>query len=278
MNRRSFLITAGLTAATPLVFGAGEQPATKKEKRFKFGAYEGSLGKNSPESVAIASKIGLDGFQPVLSDQIRDPKVQKEYLDEAGKYGLSFGSLGLGVLNSIPLKSDPKAIEILKGSIPVAQALKINTVMIAQFGKGDLKADKPGVDRTVEILKEHLPEFEKAGITVSIENTLTAADNLDILQRVGSKVLKVYYDVGNSIHAGYDIYKEIRMLKGNVCEFHFKDGKSRLGHGKVDFNKVKEAMDEIEYSGWIQLESSAPNGVLVDYKADLEFLKTIFKD
>lgn len=276
MNRRDFMMTIAFAAAAPCLQGA-EKPV-KTGKRFMFGAYEGSLGKNSPESALVASRIGLDGFQPIWSERMKSPEVQKAYLEEARKYGLSFGSLGLGVLNDIPLKSDPRALGILKDSIPMAQALGIDTVMIAQFGKGDLKNDKAGVDRTVEILKEHAPAFEKEGMILSVENTLTAEQNLDILERVGSAALKVYYDVGNSLHAGYDIYKEIRMLKGRVCEFHFKDGGARLGKGKVDFVQVKEAMDAIEYAGWIQLESSAPHGVLVDYKTDLEFLKGIFSE
>ena len=56
---------------------------------------------------------------------------------------------------------------------------------------------------------------------------------------------QIYYDVGNSTDEGYDIYKEIRMIKGRVCEFHAKDGKFMLGAGRVDFKKVREAMDEI---------------------------------
>ena len=46
---------------------------------------------------------------------------------------------------------------------------------------------------------------------------------MDILNRVGSPAVKVYYDVANSHKQGYDIYKEIRMLGKNICEFHAKD-------------------------------------------------------
>ena len=168
MNRRNFMITTAFAAAIPFLSGAETQPETKKEKRFKFGAYEGSLGNNS---LAIASQIGLDGLQPVMSDRIKNPKVRKAYLDEAQKAVLEFGSLALGVLNNIPLKSDPKAIEILKDSIAVAQALGAKIVMIAQFSKGNLKGDKAGIDKTVAILKEHAPSFEKAGLILSIETT-----------------------------------------------------------------------------------------------------------
>jgi len=80
---------------------------------------------------------------------------------------------------------------------------------------------------------------------------------VEILDRVGSKAVKVYYDVCNSNDRGYDIYKEIRRLGPLICEFHAKENGSLLGQGKVDFQKVRAAMNDIGYSGWIQIEGNA---------------------
>jgi len=49
-----------------------------------------------------------------------------------------------------------------------------------------------------------------------------------------------------------------------------------LGQGRVDFKKVREAMDAIGYRGWIQIEAAAPHGLVPDYKAHLAFLKSVF--
>jgi L-ribulose-5-phosphate 3-epimerase len=93
---------------------------------------------------------------------------------------------------------------------------------------------------------------------------------------VGSPALQVYYDVGNSTDKGYDICREIRLLGKRICQFHFKDARFLLGKGRIDFKKVREAMDDIEYSGWIHLEAAAPNGLMVDYPANLAFLRSLF--
>ncbi|MBI2949401.1 MAG: sugar phosphate isomerase/epimerase, partial [Verrucomicrobia bacterium] len=90
------------------------------------------------------------------------------------------------------------------------------------------------------------------------------------------RAVQVYYDVGNSTDKGYDIYKEIRMLKGQICEFHFKDAAFLLGHGRIDFPKVREAMDEIGFSGWAQIEAAAPKDLVSDYQANLKYLRTVF--
>ena len=97
-----------------------------------------------------------------------------------------------------------------------------------------------------------------------------------MVDRVKSSAVQVYYDVGNSTDKGYDIYQEIRLLKGKVCEFHAKDAAFMLGQGRVDFRKVREAMDEIGYRGWIQIEAAAPKDLVTDYQAHLKFLKSVF--
>ncbi len=176
------------------------------------------------------------------------------------------------------MKSEPVAAIWLADSIPVMQTLGVKVVLVAEFANGELKGDAKGIDRTVEVLKELAPRAESAGVILGIENYLSAEENLSILDRVGSPAVQVYYDVGNSTDKGYDIYKEIRQLKGKICEFHAKDGNSVLGRdqGRVDFHKVRAAMDDIGYRGWIQIETPAPRGLVPDYKEELAFLKGIF--
>jgi sugar phosphate isomerase/epimerase len=90
--------------------------------------------------------------------------------------------------------------------------------------------------------------------------------------------LKVYYDVGNSTDKGRDVLKEIRTLgkRNLICEFHAKDGNHMLGRGRIDFRQVRRAIDEIEYSGWLQIEAAAPHGLIADFTADRKYLKAIF--
>jgi len=185
-------------------------------------------------------------------------------------------TVALAELNNIPLKGDPRAAIWLLDSLAAAQALGVKVILVAQFFNGELKGDKEGIDRTVGVLKELAPRAEKSGAILGLENYLSAPENLDILQRVGSPAVQVYYDVGNSTDKGYDIDQEIRLLKGCVCEFHAKDGQFMLGQGRIDFHKVRQAMDDIDYRGWIQIEAAAPHSLVEDYRADLKFLKGIF--
>ena len=111
------------------------------------------------------------------------------------------------------------------------------------------------------------------------ENTISAEDNARIMERSRAANVLTYYDVGNSVIAGFDPVKEIRWLgKKNICEFHMKENGSLLGKGKVDFKRVREAIDEIGYEGWMQIEGAVPSGgKMVDaYIANNKFLRGIF--
>jgi L-ribulose-5-phosphate 3-epimerase len=269
--------------AAALALGPAFAPlmAAPNGRGFRIGAPEWSLRKEDSSCFEVAREIGLDGVQVNLGGigdhmHLRQPAVQQAYLSAARQNGMAVASLALAELNNIPLKSDPRAVVWLIDSMDVARALGVKVILVAEFYHGELKGDKEGVDRTVALLKEVAPRAEKAGVILGLENYLSAPENLDILQRVGSSAVQVYYDVGNSTDKGYDIYQEIRMLKGQICEFHAKDGEFMLGQGRIDFHKVRQAMDDIDYRGWIQIEAAAPHSLVEDYRADLKFLKQIF--
>lgn len=284
LTRRDVLSRGARWAALAAASRMGALLAAPHSRWFKIGACEWNLGKADPSSLEVAKEIGLDGVQVDMGSAasnlpLRKPEVQKAYLEMAKKTGMEIGSIALGATNTVPLKSDPRAAQWLMDGIDVCKALGRKIIMPACFGNGDLDMARTAeIDHLVGVLKEAAAKAEKLSIIIGLESYLSAEDNLRILERVGSPALKVYYDVGNSTDKGRDVLKEIPLLGKEICEFHFKDGGHRLGQGRIDFKKVREAIDKIGYSGWIQIEAAAPNGVRRDYAAYYNFLRTIYPE
>lgn len=249
---------------------------------FKIGACDWSIGKGSDiEAMRVAKELNLDGVQISLGSydnkmHLRKPEVQQAYFDACKKHNVEIASIAIGELNNYPYKSEAIAEEWVWDCVDVAQAMNQKVILLAFFGKGDLKNDKAGTDEVIKRLKKVAPKAEKAGVYLAIESTLNAEQHMDIINSVGSSAVKVYYDVGNSHADGYDIYKEIRFLNDNICEFHAKDYDHIFGKGKVDFVKVREAMDDIGYRGWIQIEGAQPLGMEESYRQDEQYLRTVF--
>ena len=284
LSRRAML---GRTAAAVagLTLGAvAPTSAVAAVRRFRIGACDWSIGKmDDPAAFELAKEIGLDGVQVSLGTlannmHLRQPAVQARCKETAKASGLAVASLAIGELNNIPYKSDPRTIEWVSDCIDVCCALEVKVVLLAFFGNDDLRDDKAGTEEVVRRLKAVAPKAEKAGISLGIESWLSAEQHLEILDRVGSNAVRVYYDLCNSNDRGYNIYKEVRKLGKLICEFHAKENGALLGQGKIDFKRARAAMDDIGYSGWIQIEGAVPpgKGILESYRANCRFMREIF--
>ena len=139
--------------------------------------------------------------------------------------------------------------------------------------------DADGQAEVIRRLKRVARKAEKSGVVLGIESWLSAADLLRILDAVGSRNVQVYYDVANSTQMGYDIVAEIRQLgRERICEFHAKENGFLLGQGRIDFPAVRKAMDDIGYTGWLQIEGAVPKGkpMVESYVENVRFMRTHF--
>jgi sugar phosphate isomerase/epimerase len=277
--KRSVLL-AGLAASTPWWnwLSAG------KPRKYNISTCDWSIEMDSKvEAMALAKKIGLDGVQVSLGTvennmHLRRPEIQKAYKEAAKKYGVQVSSLAIGELNNVPYKSEPITEEWVNDSIDVAQAMGCKVILLAFFHKGDLRGDKAGIQEVIRRLKKVAPKAEKAGVILGIESWLSAQEHLDIIQAVGSKNVRVYYDVANSTQMGYDIYEEMsRLGKEYICEVHAKENGYLLGQGKVDFARVKKILDDIDYEGWVIIEGAVPEGadLFQSYVANNKYLRSV---
>lgn len=254
------------------------------DQRFYIGACDWSIHQmGKVEALRTAKSIGLDGVQISLGTagnnmQLRNKDLQKAYLDAAKEYGVKIGGLAIGELNNIPYKSNPRTELWVSDSIDVAKALGVKSILLAFFDKGDLRNDPAGQKVVIERLRRVAPKAEKAGVVLGIESWLSAKDHMSIIKEVGSKNIKVYYDVCNSNDMGYNIYEEIRWLgKENICEFHCKENGFLLGKGKINFTEVRKAIDDIGYTGWLQIEGALPEkkDMLEIYTKNLSYLRSV---
>jgi len=260
--------------------GSGEE---KNTVQIKLGVCDWTLGKGGdPAALELAAKLGLDGVQVSLNPAgetlaLAEESLRKTYLDLSERTGTAIASFAIGELNNIPLKSDPRAEKWLEQSIDICRAMNVKIVLVPFFGKGDLRKDPHGTEAVIERLKRLGPKAEKAGVILALESWLSAEDHLKIIERIGSRAVRVYYDVGNSQEAGFDILKEIRVLDGRICQFHAKDYKDLYGKGSMDFAGVRKAMTDIGYQGWLVIEGTVlPLGVEKSILYDADYLKTVF--
>ncbi len=284
-SRRQFL---SASSAAFLSAVALEGPSAFAAIKPKLGVCDWSVGyRGDPAALEFAKKIGINGVQVSTGSgkddcELTDPAVLQQYKDAMAKTGMVACSTAMGFLNSYPLATDPRGPKWLEQSIDITKQLDAKLILLAFFGDGDLKKGdvlkEKEIDVVVQRIKDAAPRAEKAGIILGLENMLSAKDNLAILDRIKSDAVQIYYDIYNTnISAGYDSPAEIRMMKDRMCQVHFKNGKEFLGKGELDMNKIRDAMNDIDYKGWVVLETSTPTkDKEADFKTNAEFTKTLF--
>ena len=236
-----------------------------------------------PQAVPLAAKLGFEGVQVSFGRKIVDGKMPADNPETIAKY------LALSKANNIPidgtcadilhvngLKSDKLAPKWVLDSIRLAGALHTKVLLLPFFGPWALKT-RAEMDYTGDRLRELAPEAEKAGVILGLEDTISAEDNVRIMDGSRASNVKVYYDVGNSTVAGFDVVKEIRWLgKDRICQFHLKDNPHYLGEGKIQFAPIMRAIRDIGFSGFANLETDVrPENLDAGLRRNLAYIRQI---
>ncbi len=286
MNTPLFSRRAALALGASFAFSpALSTLAADRKRKFKIGACDWSIGRGGELSaMEFAKQIGLDGVQvsfggPGGKYDLRKEEVRRQYQEAAAEHKVEIASLAMGVLNGRPYSSDEDAERWVAECVEVMPKLKQKIVLLAFFGRGDIKGKPELQKQVIARLKKVAPHAEKAGVVLGLETWLDINDHRKILDAVGSPAVQVYYDTANMEKQGYDIYKEIRDLgRERICELHCKENGFLLGKGRVDFQKVKAAIDDIGYEGWLIIESAVGKGKSVkeSYIHNQKYLRSVF--
>jgi len=287
LTRRELIKQSAWLAAFACSSFATDADNAAKKKHFLIGACDWSLGKSSDTAAfELAKQIGLNGIMVNMGSEkdnlhLREKNVQQQYLDVSRQKGIKISSIAIGELNNVPYKSDPRTEQWVWDSVDTARNLHVPVVLLAFFDKNDLRNDAAGKKEVINRLKKVAPHAEKNGIILGIESYLDADEHMDIIDQVGSKNIKVYYDFRNTADAGFDTVKEFKKLgKEMVCELHMKENDFLLGKGTLDWTAIGNAVYEAGYygDGWMQIEWAMPDGadVVESYKHNRQFLKNIF--
>jgi len=283
-TRRNFLTigaASSLLLANPamlLASGATEEP------KWKVGITDwdlrGVMGRTT--SFALAKELGIEGVQvsyqseaPNRPDSLAIRANRPRFLAAAREAGVAITSFCIGQLNSYPLATTPEAENWVEDCLEAMDEMDIEVVLIPFFGNADMNLHKEHQPLVIEKFRRLAPIAERKKKILAIESRLTAEDHLKMINRIDSDAVRVYYDTGNSHLMRYDIFHEMELLgRRMIPEIHIKDG-PRLGTGEIDFTRVWETLQIINYEGWLVLEGSVTGDWRESQIANAQLLKRL---
>ena len=169
-------------------------------------------------------------------------------------------------------------LEGLKQTIDIAQQIDTN-IIISQVGDY-----LPGVPRktqqksVIEGLKEAALLLENTGITLTIEPLNEKVDHegyylvnskeaFQIVKEVGSKNIKVLFDIYHQQISEGDLIQNILPNIGYIGHFHAagNPGRNELQKGEINYPEIFKAISSTKFKGYVGLEywpTSEPVNVL----------------
>ncbi|MGJ8725162.1 MAG: sugar phosphate isomerase/epimerase family protein [Roseibacillus sp.] len=213
------------------------------------------------ESVALAKEAGYQGVQlhtgslnkeNVLT--LSDPELQEQFLAASKEHGIDIVSLCAGSLNRLVIWKEGKpreeALAIMKQSLAACEALGCDVLLFPFFGPSNFTKGEEKIAGVAKFTEEILPLARQHGVTIGIESPIPYKRVLELFERLGNpKELRMYYDTGNMMRAGEDIYAAIEEMGNDlICEIHIKpEGNIHFGKDKTDLPRLAATLDKIGY-------------------------------
>lgn len=302
-SRRSFLNKAAACATTGLILPQllmsadtdfKDRNRKQQKGRYKIAVCDWMILKRQKlGAFKLTSEIGADGVEVDLGglgdrstfdNQLLDPVVRKQFLDEAKNYNLEICSIAMSGFYAQSFAERETVPLMIRDCINTMQLMKIKTAFLPLGVKGDLVKYPELRSKIVERLKAIAPMAEAAGVIIGLETALDAAGEVQLLDEVDSPAIRIYYNFANALQNGRNLYDELKMLgKDRICQIHCtdEDGVWLENNQRIDMPKVRQTLDEMGWSGWLVIERSRdatnPRDVVGNFGANARYLKSVFQ-
>lgn len=223
----------------------------------------------------IARAAGFEGVEVEVGD---GPAALLR--DAADAAGITIHSIHCWENYTKPLSSADRAtrdagIAATVATLEAARVLGADTMLLIPGIVDENTSYGEIYARSLEVIRRDvLPEAEKRGITLAIENVwngflLSPFDCARYIEAFGSPSVGLYLDVGNIVFGRPEGW--IDIAGHCIAGLHLKDLRHwhhlrryqvvRVGEGDVDWGKVRSALARAGYSGWgvmAEAESAQP--------------------
>jgi L-ribulose-5-phosphate 3-epimerase len=224
-----------------------------------------------------------------IKKQLDDHNVKLSVLDTA-VYKVALPGTKLAGKNEADLHPPQgefeRQLDDLKRAADAAHTLGINRLRIFTFSR---VVDPDSVfDQVVDHLGKALKVAKEQDVVLMVENefscnTATGAESAKLFKAVPDRRLMHVWDPGNCFEAGEEPFPKAwdQLDYSRIGHIHLKDAEGRswkpVGAGKIDFIGQFKALEKINYSGTLSLETHYKNAQRDIYTSSVESMDGLFR-
>ena len=301
-SRRRFLARSTAAAASLVLpgghlLGAAEDDSSKPSTgfhRYKVAVCDWMLLKRQKlGAFQLARDIGADGVEvdmgrlgerETFDNQLARPEVRRQFLDKARELNLEICSLAMSGFYAQSFAERRTVQRMVQDCIDTLKPMNVKVAFLPLGARGDLVKQPELRPAILERLRVIAPKAEQVGVIIGLETTLLAAEEVKLLDDVGSPAVRSYFNFANALKDGRDLHAELRALrKDYLCQIHCtdEDGVLLQDNQRLDLRAVKVTLDEMGWRGWLVIERSRdakdPRNVKKNFGANAAYVKSVFQ-
>lgn len=292
MRVRLFVLSLAVMLVWPFLAAAADVPSVKPRyqvavsdlmilKRQKLGAFQltKELGADGVEV-----DLGGLGKRETFDNQLTNAATREQFLGKARELGLEIPSLAMTGFFAQSFVERPTVPRMIQDCVDTMTAMNVKVAFLPLGVECDLQKKPELRPKVVERLKLAGAIAAKAGVVIGVETSLSATEEVKLLDETGSPAIKIYFNFANAVKNGRDIASELRLLgKDRICQIHAsnEDGVWLENDPQVNLPKIKQTLDAMGWSGWLVIERSRdandPKNVKKNFTANVACLKRVFQ-
>lgn len=219
-----------------------------------------------------AAGLGLDAVEiPLMELDAVDPAAIRSAADAAGVELVTSTVLDE---HTDPTSERPSvrdaAFEQLRRCVEAAAAMGapvLGGVIYAAHGRLiDGRPERIHYERAADVLRALARHARPLGVRLGIEPVNryetflvnTAAQALELAELVGDDAIGIHLDAYHMNIEEEEFGEPVRRVADRLVHFHLSESHRGIpGRGTVDWRAIVDALDEVEYDGYVGLESFA---------------------
>ena len=280
---------------TVLACGFSCQDTLTAQERYQVGVCDWMILKRQKlGEFQLAKDLACDGIEmdmgglgkrELFDNKMRDPEEAAHFKHTADSLGIRIGAIAMSGFYGQDLTQRDNYLALMEDCFETMQRMgNVEVAFLPLGGCGnDWTNNKTKRKEIVNRLHAIGEAAKTHGVVVGIDTPLDAAGNLKLLKEIKSDGIAIFYKWQTILENGWDIVRDMKKLGAqNICAIHASNTDSLCLRNDPALNLplIKQALDEMGWSGWLFVERSRDvkmvHNVKMNYGNNVMFLKETF--
>ncbi|MCS7090441.1 MAG: TIM barrel protein [Verrucomicrobiota bacterium] len=267
---------------------------TASGSRYRIGVCDWMLlQRQTLRAISLAAELGAQGLEvdmgplgqrETFQNALADPDFRASFLETARQHNITLCSLAMSAFYAQSFVERPSVPRMVEDALQTAMALGIRVLFLPLGVPCDLVARPELRPSVVARLREIAGAVEAARVVLGIETSLPAAEEIQLLDEVGSAAVRSYFNFAQAMKHRRNLITELETLGAQrLIQIHAsnEDGLRLPEDPSLDLPRIKQTLDRMGWSGWLVVERSRdarkPRDLHHNYATNIGWLKQIFQ-